>query len=84
MAIHERSLAGVAVVRTPIVGLLWLSVLLGFGSRVPSQELDDPDQARTMEILQTLEETAEVLNVGRTKVAGEWSFAKVWLARELS
>ena len=32
----------------------------------------------------TLDETAAVLGVSRRKVAKDWSFARVWLARELS
>jgi RNA polymerase sigma factor (TIGR02999 family) len=32
----------------------------------------------------TLDETAEVLEISRRKVAKDWSFARVWLARELS
>ena len=32
----------------------------------------------------TLDETAAVLGISRRKVAKDWSFARVWLARELS
>jgi RNA polymerase sigma factor (TIGR02999 family) len=32
----------------------------------------------------TLDETADVLQVSRRKVAKDWAFARVWLARELS
>lgn len=32
----------------------------------------------------TLDETAEVLAVSRRKVAKDWAFARVWLARELT
>lgn len=32
----------------------------------------------------TLDETAEVMGVSRRKVAKDWSFARVWLSRELS
>jgi RNA polymerase sigma factor (TIGR02999 family) len=48
----------------------------------------DDRQARIVELRYfsglTLEETAEILNIGRTTVADEWSVAKAWLRRELT
>ena len=32
----------------------------------------------------TVEETAEVLNVSPNTVLNDWSFAKIWLLREMS
>ena len=50
-------------------------------------EIDDV-QARIVELRYfsglTLEETAEVMKIGRSSVAEEWNIAKAWLHRELT
>ena len=50
--------------------------------------MHDPGLGRIIELRcfggLTLDETAAVLQISRRKVAKDWSFARVWLARELS